>query len=131
MIALVKRNSDEIIDTKFLLGGAGNAGKNFQVLHVAAIPAETGSAPFQGIPVKRSVHVVKQEAIRTGERQVFGGHTLALAGFELPKENALEIAIAVGQEGTLGVKFRAQIFEEKAEGLCQAKLDVHGSGDAI
>ncbi len=71
---------------------------------VAAIPSEAAACALEAIPADGGVHVVEEEAVGAGERVAFWGQTLALADLEAPKVDALEIGVAVGEEGGLDLK---------------------------
>src|SRR5580693_1767596 len=96
---LVKGYGEHGAHVEFVLGGAGEARESGEAATVAAVPAEAAAGAYEAVPANGGVHVVQEEAIGAGKGVAFGDQAFAFASFEAPKVDALEVGVAVGEEG--------------------------------
>src|SRR5262249_22010696 len=93
-------------------------------------PAKTGTGSGKAIPADGGVGVVEEEAVGASQGQVVGHEALGFARLVAPEEDALEVGVAVDEEGFLGVERAGQLFEEEAEAFGEALVHFHGGGNA-
>ncbi len=130
LAALVESDGHHGFQIEELLGRARQAGDAFEGAAVAAVPSKAGTGAGEAIPADGGVGVVEEQAVGAGEGQVVGHEAFGFAGFVAPEEDALEIGVAVDEQGFLGVEGAGELFEEEAEALGEALVDLHGGGDA-
>ena len=126
---LVESDRHHGFEIEQLLGRAGKARDAFESAAVATVPSKAGTGAREAIPADGSVGVVKEKSVGPGEGQVVGHEAFGLAGFVAPEEDALEIGVAIDEQGFLGVKSTGKLFEEETQALGKALIDFHGGGD--
>src|ERR1700732_4085853 len=95
---LLKGDRHERAHLELLLGRPGQARQGLKWAGIPAVPAETGSLAYKGIPANCGVQIVKQKAVRPGKRHAFWNKPLALTRFQPPEKNAFEIRVPVKQQ---------------------------------
>ena len=130
LATLVKGHRHHGAHIELLLGGAGEAREGVEAAPIAAVPAEAAAGAFEVVPADGGVHVVEKETVGAGEGVAFGDEALAFASFEAPEVDALEIGVAIGEQGGFDLEGAGEFVQHEAERFGEALVDLESCGDA-